>query len=132
MRFEVPQFINIEDKLFGSLTFKQFLYLAGGGGICYALYRILPIVIAIPLIIGVGGFAVALAFLKINGQPFIQIVEAFLKYQLNSKVYLWKRDNKTLTPTKQEVMIKKGVTQTSPMTQKSIKELAHNLDIAQE
>jgi hypothetical protein len=29
MQFRVPQFIDIEDKLFGPLTFKQFIYLAG-------------------------------------------------------------------------------------------------------
>ena len=32
MRFQVPQFIEIESKIFGPLTFKQFIYLAGGGG----------------------------------------------------------------------------------------------------
>ncbi len=33
MRFEVPQFIDVEDKIFGPFTFKQFLYLAGGAGL---------------------------------------------------------------------------------------------------
>ncbi|MFM2424198.1 MAG: hypothetical protein RLZZ70_589, partial [Candidatus Parcubacteria bacterium] len=30
MQFEVPQFIEIEDKIFGPLTWKQFLYVGGG------------------------------------------------------------------------------------------------------
>jgi hypothetical protein len=30
MRHEVPQFIDIEDKIFGPLTFLQGLYLIGG------------------------------------------------------------------------------------------------------
>jgi len=30
MRHEVPQFIDIEDKIFGPLTFFQGLYLLGG------------------------------------------------------------------------------------------------------
>ena len=42
MQFQVPQFIEIEDKIFGPLTFKQFIYLAGGGGLCFLLYTILP------------------------------------------------------------------------------------------
>ncbi len=33
MQFHVPQYIDIEDKLFGSLTLKQGIYVAGVGGI---------------------------------------------------------------------------------------------------
>ena len=32
MRFEVPQFIDIEDKIIGPLTWRQFIYLGGGVG----------------------------------------------------------------------------------------------------
>jgi len=32
MRFEVPQFIEVEDKIFGPFTWKQFIYLMGGEG----------------------------------------------------------------------------------------------------
>ena len=40
MRFEVPQFVDIEDKIFGPLTFKQFIYIAGGAGVSVvAVYR---------------------------------------------------------------------------------------------
>ncbi|TSC80302.1 MAG: hypothetical protein G01um101429_152 [Parcubacteria group bacterium Gr01-1014_29] len=31
-QFQVPQFIEVEDKIFGPLTTKQFFYLLGGGG----------------------------------------------------------------------------------------------------
>ena len=27
MQYQVPQFIEVEDKIFGPLTFKQFLYI---------------------------------------------------------------------------------------------------------
>ena len=42
MRFQVPQFIEIESKIFGPLTLKQFIYLIGGGGIIFILYALLP------------------------------------------------------------------------------------------
>ena len=41
MRFQVPQFIEIEDKIFGPLTIKQFIYIAGGAGLCFILFRFL-------------------------------------------------------------------------------------------
>ena len=39
MQFKVPQFLDIEDKIFGPFTFKEFVYLAGGAGLCFILYR---------------------------------------------------------------------------------------------
>ena len=42
MRFEVPQFIEVEDKIFGPFTWKQFIYLAGGAGAAVTLYLMLP------------------------------------------------------------------------------------------
>lgn len=37
MQFQVPQFIEVEDKIFGPLTFKQFVYIAGGVALMYLL-----------------------------------------------------------------------------------------------
>jgi hypothetical protein len=66
MRFEVPQFVDIEDKIFGPLTFKQFIYIAGGVGVSIVAWVLLPKLIAI-IIIGVAmGFGVALAFYNTN------------------------------------------------------------------
>ena len=77
MRFQVPQFIEIEDKIFGPLTLKQFIYLAGGGGISFVIYSIIPyIIVALFFIVPVMIFSVALAFYKINGKPFIFILES--------------------------------------------------------
>ena len=71
MRFQVPQFIDIEDKIFGPLTFKQFVYLAGAGGLGFLIFKSLPLLIALPLILGVLGLGVSLAFVKINNKTFI-------------------------------------------------------------
>ena len=42
MRFIVPKFIDREARILGPLTFKQFLGLAGVGGILFMLYYTLP------------------------------------------------------------------------------------------
>ena len=41
MQFKVPQFLDIEDKIFGPFTFREFVYLTGGGGMCFVLYKLL-------------------------------------------------------------------------------------------
>ncbi len=91
MRFKVPQFIDVEDKIFGPFTFKQFIYLIGGAGICFILYKALPLVIAFLFIIPVAGLAAALTFYQVNGKPFIFILESSVKYFFQNKLYLWKK-----------------------------------------
>lgn len=94
MKFQVPQFIDVEDKIIGPLTFRQFVYLAGGAGGSFVLYQFLPILLAIPLILMMIALSVALAFYKVNSKPFIYIMEAAFRYASASKLYLWKKENK--------------------------------------
>lgn len=91
MQFKVPQFLEIEDKIFGPFTFKEFVYLAGGAGLCYVLYKLLGLVLgAVPILV-VAGFAIALARYRPNNKPFIDMIEAGLGYVLQNKLYIWKR-----------------------------------------
>lgn len=90
-QYQVPQFIEIEDKIFGPLTLKQFLYVAGGAGLCLALFTLLPLWLAIPLMIPVALLAAALAFYQINGRPFIHAMEHAFSYFFGSKLYLWQQ-----------------------------------------
>jgi len=94
MKFQVPQYIDIEDKLFGPLTFKQFIYLAGGGGIAVAAWVALPTIIAIIIGAPIVGLAVALAFYKVNNKPFIFLLESMFKYSTSPRLYLWKKRSK--------------------------------------
>src|SRR3989338_7398484 len=91
MQFQVPQFIDIEDRLFGPFSFKQFMYLLGGGGLSFVIYKFLPLYFAILLIIPILGIAGALTFYKINNRPFIFILEAWFHFVFTKKLYIWKR-----------------------------------------
>ena len=102
MRFQVPQFIEVEDKIFGPLTFKQFIYVAGGGGVCVLLFTFLPKFLAIILSVPIVVFALALAFYKVNDKPFINLVEAFFHYNLGGKLYVWKKEEKKPIAKKRE------------------------------
>ncbi|HVV15186.1 MAG TPA: PrgI family protein [Candidatus Paceibacterota bacterium] len=96
MRYQVPQFIEIEDKIFGPLTLKQFIYLAGGGGLCLIFFSLLPLYLTFILSIPVIVFAAALAFYQVNGRPFIVVLEHAFGYMFGHKLYLWKqREAKT-------------------------------------
>ena len=94
MRFQVPQFTDVEDKIVGPLTFKQFIYLAGAAGAITVLFAFLPRFIAIILALPVAAFGGLLAFYKVNNRSFIKVVESFVKYSITSKLYLWKHERK--------------------------------------
>ena len=92
MKFQVPQFIEIEDKIFGPLTIKQFIYIAGGAGLCFIFFRFFhSLIIVIPLGIIALAFSLALAFYQVNGKPLINMVQSAFGYFIGSKLYLWKK-----------------------------------------
>jgi len=91
MRFEVPQFIEIEDKIFGPFTWRQFVYLGGGIGAAVVMFLVLPTILAIILGIPLALLAGALAFYPINNRPFSYFLEAVYNYFVNEKLYLWRR-----------------------------------------
>ena len=92
MEYQVPQFIEVEDKIVGPLTLRQFIYIAGAVGLCVVFFVYLPIIVALVLSALVVGFAAALAFYKVNGKPFIDVLEAGFSYYTGSKLFLWKHE----------------------------------------
>ncbi len=132
MQFRVPQFIEVEDKLFGPLSFKQFVYLAGGIGIIYVLYKVLPFWIAIFLIIPVGALSGLLTFYKVNGKPFIFYLQASINYMFSGKLFIWKQ--RLVKPDeKKKEDIDPALTTIVPMTTTNkLKDLAWSLDIQEQ
>jgi len=96
MQFKVPQFLDIEDKIFGPFTFREFVYLAGGAGLCFIVYKLLGLILGAIPILAIAGFSLALTFYKPNNKPFIFMLESGFKYFAQNKLYIWKkRVNKT-------------------------------------
>jgi hypothetical protein len=78
-------------ELYTFAAAREFIYLVGGGGLCFILYKLLGLILgAIPILV-VGGFSIALTFYRPNSKPFIEMVESGFKYFTQSKLYIWKR-----------------------------------------
>jgi hypothetical protein len=69
-QFTVPQFIDVEDKIYGPITVRQFLILLVAGLVLFFVFKIADTTLFILLAAVIGGFAMILAFVKINGQDF--------------------------------------------------------------
>lgn len=128
MQFKVPQFIDIEDKIFGPLTWKQALYLAGGAGLVYLSLKLLPSFLGLPAAVFFGGLAAMLAFYKINDQPFVVILQSWLSYSVSNKLYIWKQPGQ-----KKKEVIKKDQTPISntghKLTEEKLRDIAWSLDV---
>ncbi len=130
MQFQVPQFIEVEDKIFGPLTFRQFVYMGGGLGSAYILWRLFPSFLAIPLALAVVGFAAALAFFQLNGRPFIAGVESAFYYFMRGKLYLWNNARKTQQATIMKTVAPKTSAAYVPkLSESRLHDLAWSLDI---
>lgn len=129
MQYQVPQFIEIEDKIFGPLTFKQFLYVGGGAAIGFIFWMLTPKIIAIV----VGGpfvaFFMAAAFYKVNGRPFLMFIEGAIKYTLSEKLYIWRKTEKGIQKIQREDTEPKHQMSLPKLSQSKLKEISWGLDI---
>jgi hypothetical protein len=130
MQFKVPQFIDVEDKLFGPFTFHQFAYLVGGAGIIFVIYKLLGLLLGIFLIIPVAILTFLLVFYRLNGKPFIFYLEAGISYFISSKLYIWKQ--RLVKPESREMddtKIPDLVSMVPMTTSNKIKDISLKLDI---
>lgn len=91
MRFEVPQFIEIEDKIFGPLTWRQFVYVGSGAAFGAVLFFTTPFIVFVFLGIPIGALAFLLGFYPVNNRPFSVFLESVVRYFKGNRLYLWRK-----------------------------------------
>lgn len=129
-QFQVPQFIDVEDRIFGPLTVKQFIYLMGGGGFLLILWLIgLPTVLFFILAGIVAAFFGSLAFLKVNGQPAVTVLNNALNHITQGRLYIWKRGGGRKNAGPATMQAAGQAPYTPKLTKSKLKELSWSLDI---
>lgn len=69
-RFVVPQFIDVEDKIFGPITVRQFVVILVDFGVVFLCYKIFDFALFAITGLPILAFGFVVAFVKINGQSF--------------------------------------------------------------
>ncbi len=93
MQFPVPQFTEVEDKIIGPLTLKQFGIIFGGGVIVFLAYSSTKsVVVLIFFAVVVGLPALAVAFGKINGRPMYNAFAYLSKFISSPKIYVFHKE----------------------------------------
>ena len=91
MHFQVPQYLDIEDKIIGPLTLKQFVYLLLGAGVLFLLFNILKLSVFIIVAIPIGLLIFLITFYKIGNQKFSQFAASLLRFISKPNIYAWKK-----------------------------------------
>ena len=91
MQFNIPQFIDKEDKIVGPFTAKQLGWMFGGGAILLVLWNLLDFsgfILAASVVAGIVG---AFAFYRPYNQTFLSFLLSLFSFAAKPKFYLWKR-----------------------------------------
>lgn len=69
-QFTVPQFIDVESKIIGPLTVRQFMIILGAAVVIGISYKIFDFSLFVFISVIALGLATLFSFVKINGRPF--------------------------------------------------------------
>lgn len=95
MQFVVPQYIDVESKIIGPISTRQFILIVVLGTIGFLLFRLAPLwlfIVGLPLNVIVFG---SFAFLRVNGQPFHVFALSLAQTLKRPQLRVW---NQEITP----------------------------------
>jgi len=90
-QFVVPQFIDVEDKIIGPITTRQFIVMLAGFLLIAIFYKIFDFSLFVTsglLVLAITGI---FAFLKINGRPFHYFILNLIQTLKRSRLRVWSR-----------------------------------------
>ncbi len=108
MQFQVPQYIDVEDKIVGPLTLKQFFYIATGFLTIFVSFFILATWLWLITSVVIGSASLAFALVKYNGRPLMTVAIAAFRYYTGGRSYTWQK-NTGAAPAPKGLLAKLGL-----------------------
>lgn len=94
MRFQVPQFVDIEDKIVGPLTLKQFFIYLGGVFLLLPVWAAADLSLFVTLAIPILGVAALFAHFKLNGKSLFAVLRNGVNFYTRGQLFIWQRTGK--------------------------------------
>lgn len=91
-QFVVPQFIEVEDKIFGPITTRQFLIILAAALIIFIAYKFADFTLFLIILVVIGGLALTFAFVKVNGQTFHYFLLNILQTARRPSLRVWNKN----------------------------------------
>jgi hypothetical protein len=90
-QFVVPQFIDVEDKIFGPVTARQFVILLVSGLLIVLAYKLADFALFVFILVILGGGSLVIAFVKVNGQPFHYVILNIIQTLRRPSLRIWNK-----------------------------------------
>lgn len=91
-KYTVPQFIDVEDKILGPITTRQFVILLVTALLLFILYKIFTFVFFLVIGVPLFAFGGTVAFMRINGQPFHYFMLNLLQTFRSPRLRVWDKE----------------------------------------
>ncbi|MEZ7820759.1 MAG: PrgI family protein [Patescibacteria group bacterium] len=91
-QFLVPQFIDVEPKILGPLTLRQFIIAVIGIVFAVVSYKFADLALFIVELIIIATLVILFAFIKINGQPFHFFLLNIFCVLVGSNIRVWTKN----------------------------------------
>ncbi len=93
MQYPVPQFTDVEDKIIGTLTIRQFGIIFGAGTLVFLVFmatKSIAAIIIAAVIIGIP--ALGVAFARVNGRPMYKMFPFVYKFFTSPKLLIFHKE----------------------------------------
>ena len=88
-QFVVPQFIDVEDKIIGPITTRQFIIMLAALLTDFVAYKLATFIFFVLLFLIITGAGIIIAFAKINGQPFHYFLLNLFQTMRRPRLRVW-------------------------------------------
>jgi len=90
-QFVVPQFIDVEDKVIGPITVRQFIIMLVGGGLIFIAYKLADFALFLLEFVLIAAVTFIIAFIKINGRPIHYFLLNVIQTSKRPKLRIWQK-----------------------------------------
>jgi hypothetical protein len=91
MRFQVPQFVDIKDKIIGPLTLRQFMIYVFAVMLLIPVYLRSDLSLFLTIAIPTMGLAALFAHFRWHGKSLAQLVSHAVAFMMRGQLFIWRR-----------------------------------------
>ncbi|HDQ22490.1 MAG TPA: PrgI family protein [Candidatus Uhrbacteria bacterium] len=106
-QFMVPQFIDVESKIIGPITTRQFLILMVAGMLDFIFYKVFYFNTFVVVALIVTGIFGVIAFVKVNGMPFHYFFLNLVQTLNRPRLRIWCKEEVAALPSEEKAEVKK-------------------------
>jgi len=94
MRFQVPQYIDVKDKILGPLTLKQFMYYLVAVLALIPVYVLADLALFVTLAVPAAGITILFVHGRFAGQTVGELLFHGFGFYTGTRLYIWQRTEK--------------------------------------